>query len=86
MVDCIEGSGKSQKEVAELLGVSAAKLSDLIHDRRPLNSEMAVRLGLLFSTSPSYWLNMQADQKLRELLDSKGAAIVAEVKPLAAAS
>ncbi len=77
LVECIAATGKTQREIAGLLGVTPAKLSDLIHDRRPLTAEMAVRLGLLFGTTPNYWLAMQSDQKLREVIEQKGAAIEA---------
>ena len=80
--ECIEASGKNQKEIAERLGTSPSKLSDLLHGRRPLSVEMSYRLSLLFGTSSRYWLNMQMDQQLRELVQEKGVMISAKVKPL----
>ena len=49
----------TQMELAELLGVSRLSVSDLLHEKRSLSPEMAVRVGKLLNTSPESWLRMQ---------------------------
>ena len=71
-----------QKEIAAILDLTPSKFSDYIHGRRNLNVEMAYKLGILFKTSPIYWLNMQNDQQIREFKAKKGAEIESTIKPL----
>ncbi|MBF0311443.1 MAG: HigA family addiction module antidote protein [Magnetococcales bacterium] len=52
--------GLSQYRIAKSLGVSAMQISHIVHGRRPVTAEMALRLGLFFDQSPEYWLGLQA--------------------------
>ncbi|MBF0283346.1 MAG: HigA family addiction module antidote protein [Magnetococcales bacterium] len=49
----------SQYRLAKALGVSAMRISHLVHGRSPITAEMALRLGLFFNQSPEYWLGLQ---------------------------
>ncbi|HIJ29666.1 MAG TPA: HigA family addiction module antidote protein [Gammaproteobacteria bacterium] len=49
----------TQKELAERLGVSRLTVSELLHEKRSLSPDMAIRLAHLFNTTPESWLNMQ---------------------------
>ena len=49
----------TQTELAQMLGVSRLSVSDLLHEKRSLSPEMAVRIGKLLDTSPESWLRMQ---------------------------
>ncbi len=49
----------SQYFLAKSLGVSAMRISHIVHKRRPVTAEMALRLGLFFNQSPEYWLGLQ---------------------------
>ena len=51
--------GLSVAKLAEALGVSRQSVNELVHERRSLSTEMALRLARLFGTTPQYWLNMQ---------------------------
>ena len=45
--------------VAQRLGVSRVQLSRLLNGRCAMSAEMAIRVGLLTSTTPESWLNGQ---------------------------
>jgi addiction module HigA family antidote len=49
----------TQTEFAELLDVSRLSVSELLHEKRFMSPEMAVRVGTLLDTSPESWLRMQ---------------------------
>ena len=49
----------SQGRLAEMLGVSRFTVSQVLHERRALSPDMAMRLEKLFGTSPESWLRMQ---------------------------
>ncbi|MCP4702793.1 MAG: HigA family addiction module antidote protein [Gammaproteobacteria bacterium] len=55
----IKPYGLTQAEVARKIGVSAKKLSAVIHAVKAVDTDMALRLGKLFGTSPELWLNGQ---------------------------
>ena len=49
----------TQKEFADRLGVSRLTVSDVIHEKRPVTPDMAMRLGRLLGNGPEIWLRMQ---------------------------
>jgi antitoxin HigA-1 len=57
----------SQTELAERLGVSRLTVSELLHEKRALSADMAIRLARLLDTTPESWLNMQQTLNLWEL-------------------
>jgi addiction module HigA family antidote len=57
--DVLPALEMTQTELAELLGVSRLSVSELLHERRGLSPEMAVRIATLLNTTPESWLRMQ---------------------------
>jgi len=51
-------------ELARRIGVSRQSINELVHERRSLSIEMAVRLARLFNDSPQSWLNLQRNVDL----------------------
>src|SRR5262249_54115149 len=49
----------SHKELAKRLGVSQRSVSDLIHERRAMTADLAIRLSCVFKTTPDIWMNLQ---------------------------
>ena len=49
---------------AKALGVSRKQLSQLLNERAGISPEMAIRLGLAFSTTPEFWINLQGNREL----------------------
>ena len=46
-------------QVAKNLGVSRNALSSVINGKSEISPEMAIKLGLLFDTTPEIWMNLQ---------------------------
>ncbi len=62
----------TQTEFAERLGVSRLSVSELLHGKRALSGDMAMRIARLTSTTPESWLRMQEPRNLWALeKDSK---------------
>lgn len=57
----------TQKDFADRLGVSRLTVSDVIHEKRPVTPDMAMRLGRLLGNGPEIWLRMQQTLDLWEL-------------------
>lgn len=54
----------SQKQFADHLGWTCAKLSELIHGKRGITPETALDLGDVFDMEPDFWMNLQRDWEL----------------------
>src|SRR5260370_3233034 len=65
--DVLPALGMTQTELAERLGVSRLTVSELLHGKRALSPEMAVRLARLLRPTPESWLNMQQAVDLLEI-------------------
>ncbi len=57
--DVLPALRMSQTELARRLGVSRVSVNELLHERRALSLDMAMRLARLLDTTPESWLNMQ---------------------------
>ncbi len=51
--------GITQGEFADKLGVSRRTVSEILHERRPITPDMAIRLGKLLGNGAGLWLRMQ---------------------------
>jgi len=54
----------SVSEFAQLLGISRQTMRRILDAERPVTPALAVRIGLLFNTTPESWLNMQTAHDL----------------------
>ena len=62
--DVLPAAGLTQDKLARLLGVSRRTVSEILHERRAVSSDMAHRLARAFGTSPEMWLGLQQDVDL----------------------
>ncbi len=80
--DVLPELGVTQAVLAEHLGVSRLTVSELLHEKRALTAEMAVRIATVVGGSPESWLRMQealdiweAEQKFRDNPDMAPTAL-----------
>jgi addiction module HigA family antidote len=57
--DILPETGLSQAGLADRLGVSRRTVNKIVNERRPVTTDMALRLALVFNTTPELWLNLQ---------------------------
>jgi addiction module HigA family antidote len=57
--DVMPELGITQEVLATHLGVSRLTVSELLHEKRGLTAEMAVRISKVVGGSPESWLRMQ---------------------------
>ena len=57
--DVLPTLGLTQKEFADRLGVSRLTVSEILHQKRGVSPDMAMRLGKLLGNGPEIWLRMQ---------------------------
>ena len=82
--DFLRPLGLSQYALAKAIGVSQMRVSAVIHGRRAISPDTALRLARYFGTSAEFWTVMQATFDLECARDRSGAAIAARVAPRAA--
>ena len=64
--DNIETLGISVTEFAFKLGVSRQIVSRIINQKAGISTEMALKLGKAFNTTPEFWINMQTQYDLAQ--------------------
>jgi len=74
--------GLTQSAFAIRLGVSFPRLNELIHGKRSVTPDTALRLAQVTGMSADFWLGLQQDWDLWHALRSKQAAKIAELEPL----
>ncbi len=65
--DVLPALGMTQTALAARLGVSRLSVSELLHGKRALSADMAMRIARLTNTTPESWLRMQEALDLWEL-------------------
>ena len=58
--DVIPATGRTKAEIAQLLGISRQHLYEILRERKPVSTAVAVRLGKLFGDGAGVWVRMQA--------------------------
>jgi len=51
--------GISQNKLAKDINVPANRISQIIHGKRDISADTALRLGKYFGIEPEFWLNLQ---------------------------
>ena len=65
--ECIEPSGLTITQAAAALGVTRNTLSELVHGKRGISPEMAVRISKVFGGTEQGWLVQQAQYDLAQV-------------------
>ncbi len=71
-------------ELANAIKVPRTRTNDIIHGRRAITVDAAIRLGRYFGTSPEFWINLQARYDLDIADRTLRRRIEKEVSPRAA--
>jgi addiction module HigA family antidote len=77
--------GLSVNKLALELRVPVTRMNDIVHGRRSITANTALRLGRYFGTSPQFWMNLQANYDLELAADAVGREIESQVRPMTAA-
>lgn len=73
----------SQAEVARKIGISRKHINEVVHAKKPVTIDMALRLSRLFGTSPELWLNGQMAWDVWHAMHGKNARRLASIEPIA---
>ncbi len=77
--------GLSQNALAMKIRVPATRIGDILHGRRGITPDTALRLARFFGNSPEFWLNLQQMHDLSKARMELGEAIERDVEEYPAA-
>jgi len=76
----------SMNRLALDLRVPVTRVAEIVHERRGVTPDTALRLARYFNTSPAFWLNLQSAYDLEVAQDKLSRTIEREVRPAAFAA
>lgn len=82
--DFMRPNGLTQAALAAGLGVMPMTVNQIVHGKRAISAEVALRLGRFFGISPQFWLHLQSHHELEKASDAVGAKL-RQIRPLKAA-
>jgi addiction module HigA family antidote len=82
----LEPMALSQNRLARGLGVPPRRINEIIHGRRRITADTALRLAKYFKMSPEFWLGLQMDYELDLEGDRLGDTLEREVGEYSRAS
>jgi len=75
--------GISQYRLAKDISVPPRRINEIVHGKRSISADTALRLARHFGTSEKFWLNLQAHYDLEVEKDRLGDRLEKEVTVLA---
>ena len=66
--------GITQYRLAKDTSVPARRINEIVHQKRSITADTALRLGIFFNMSPHFWMNLQSRfeiEKVEGLLEDK---------------
>jgi addiction module HigA family antidote len=84
MLDFLEPLGVTQHRLAVSIGVPPRRINEIVHGKRRISADTALRLARYFGTSERFWINLQARYDLEIERDNLGSKLEA-ITPLAVA-
>ena len=78
----LEPMGISQYRLAKDITVPPRRINEIVHGKRAITADTALRLGRFFGMSPQFWLNLQTRYDLEVAEDLLENRLDAEVHAL----
>ena len=66
----LEPMGISQYRLAKDTNVSPRRINEIVHGKRSITADTALRLGMFFNMSPQFWINLQGRYDLEVAEDN----------------
>lgn len=77
--------GISQYRLAKSTSVPPRRINEIVHGKRAITADTALRLSRFFGTSERFWLNLQVQYDLEVEKDRLGSRLEREVRVYQAA-
>ena len=83
LAEIMEELGITQYRLAKTIGVPQIRIHDIVHCRRSITADTALRIGRALGTTPEFWLNLQ---RMYDLDVARAKTDVSAIEPLVEAS
>ena len=80
-VEYLEPLGVTQHRLAVAIGVPPRRINEIVHGKRGITADTALRLARYFGTSERFWLNLQGRYEL-EIERDRLAPRLDQIEPL----
>ena len=84
--DELEARALTIQTIARSIGVSVGRIADIVHERRAISPDTALRLGRFFGNGPDFWIGLQAQYDVAKTRKALGKRLDREVRPLSRAA
>ena len=81
MEDFIRGFEITLNELAVAIGVPPRRINEIVHGKRGISADTALRLARYFGVSAQFWLNLQTRYEL-DIAADRAAEQIAAITPL----
>ncbi|TFD66964.1 HigA family addiction module antitoxin [Cryobacterium sp. Hb1] len=81
MEDFIEALGITQNKLSVSICVPPRRINEIVHGKRGISADTALRLAKYFGTSAQFWLNLQSQFDL-DVAEDRGAEEINAITPL----
>ena len=81
-LEFLEPLGISAYKLAKEIGVDPPRVYKIVHDKRSISADTALRLARYFGTSPELWLNLQSHYDLEVEEEKIGECLERDIHPL----
>ena len=75
----LEPMGISQYRLAKDTSVPARRINEIVHGKRSITADTALRLGKFFNMTPQFWMNLQSRYDLEVAEDNLDGKLEKEV-------
>ena len=85
MEDFLKEMGITQHKLAVSIGVPPRRINEIVHGKRAVTADTALRLAKFFGMSPQFWLGLQAQYDL-DVVEDKILSEIERIQPVHAVS
>lgn len=82
-IEFLEAHGLSQYRLAKEIGVPARRINEIVHGKRAITPDTALRLSRYFGLSERFWMNLQTRYDLEIEKDRLAGRLQQEVQVFA---
>ena len=82
ITEFLEPMGISQYRLALNIGVTPRRINEIVHGRRGITADTALRMGRFFNMEAQFWMNLQSHYDMEVALEVLEDRLDREVHPL----
>ena len=86
LTEFLEPMGVTQYRLAKDIGVTPRRINEIVHGRRAITADTALRLGRFFTMEAQFWLNLQTHYDMEVALEALEDRLDKEVHPFSSAA